>query len=101
MSLLDHTIWWQVFPLGALGAPIRDRDLAAEAAQPNPHRLRKLDPWLDYLVELGCNGLLLGPSSNRYPTDTTHWITTPLTNALARTKILTTSSPPAKSAAST
>jgi len=61
VSLLDHTIWWQVFPLGALGAPIRDRDLAAEAAQPNPHRLRKLDPWLDYLVELGCNGLLLGP----------------------------------------
>ena len=23
--LLDHTIWWQIFPLGALGAPIRDR----------------------------------------------------------------------------
>ena len=61
MSLLDHTIWWQVFPLGALGAPIRDRDLATEAAQPNPHRLARLDPWLDYLLELGCNGLLLGP----------------------------------------
>lgn len=56
MSLLDHTIWWQVFPLGALGAPIRDR-----TPDDAGHRLRKLDAWLDYFVELGCNGLLLGP----------------------------------------
>ncbi|MGO1594862.1 MAG: alpha-amylase family protein [Ancrocorticia sp.] len=56
MSLLDHAIWWQVFPLSALGAPIRER-----TPDDAGHRLKNLDPWLDYLVELGCNGLLLGP----------------------------------------
>ena len=52
--MLDRTIWWHVYPLAALGAPIRDTKDAA-------HRLRGLEAWLDYLVELGCNGLLLGP----------------------------------------
>ena len=54
--LLDHTIWWQIFPLGALGAPIRDRT-GDDAA----HRLQHPEPWLDYLQKLGCNGILLGP----------------------------------------
>lgn len=52
--MLDRTIWWHVYPLAALGAPIRSEHDTA-------HRLRALEPWLDYLVELGCNGLLLGP----------------------------------------
>ena len=52
--MLDRTIWWHVYPLAALGAPIRGEHDSA-------HRLRALEPWLDYLVELGCNGLLLGP----------------------------------------
>lgn len=52
--MLDRTIWWHVYPLAALGAPIRETPDTA-------HRLRALEPWLDYLVELGCNGLLLGP----------------------------------------
>ncbi len=51
---LEQTIWWHVYPLSALGAPIRETHDAAP-------RLRNLDPWLDYLIELGCNGLLLGP----------------------------------------
>ncbi len=55
MGLMEHAIWWQVYPLGAVGAPIRgDHGLPA-------HRLTMLEGWLDYLVELGCNGLLLGP----------------------------------------
>ncbi|SHI74309.1 Glycosidase [Tessaracoccus bendigoensis DSM 12906] len=53
--MLEHDIWWQVYPLGALGAPIRG-DHGAPA-----HRLRDLDAWLDYVVELGCNGILLNP----------------------------------------
>ena len=53
--MLEHDIWWQVYPLGALGAPIHG-DHGAPA-----HRLRRLDPWLDYVVELGCNALLLNP----------------------------------------
>ena len=51
-SWVDHVIWWQVFPLGFVGA---DR-LSGE-----PHGLRRLEGWLDHLVSLGANGLLLGP----------------------------------------
>lgn len=54
--MLDQTIWWHVYPLAATGAPIRER-----GGDDSDHRLRALEPWLDYLVELGCNGLLLGP----------------------------------------
>lgn len=53
--MLEQTIWWHLYPLGAVGAPIR-----GEHGDPEP-RLRKLDAWLDYAVELGCNGLLLNP----------------------------------------
>ncbi len=53
--MLQHDIWWQVYPLGAVGAPIR-----GEVGEPS-HRLGRLVPWLDYVVELGCNGLLLNP----------------------------------------
>lgn len=56
MSLLDNAIWWQVYPLGACGAPIRDRQ-----GDDAGHRLPRLLPWLDYAVELGASGLLLGP----------------------------------------
>ncbi|WP_165164767.1 alpha-amylase family protein [Corynebacterium qintianiae] len=54
--MIADTIWWHVYPLGATGAPIRNR-----AQGDADHRLRKLGPWLDYLIDLGCNGLLLGP----------------------------------------
>lgn len=53
---LGHSILWQVYPLGALGAPIRP-----EVAEPVTHRLGGLVQWLDYARDLGCNGLLLGP----------------------------------------
>ena len=56
IAMLDHVIWWHVYPLGATGAPIRDR-----GGDDAGHRLAQLTGWLDYLIELGCNGLLLGP----------------------------------------
>ena len=59
MSFLDHAIWWHIYPLGACGAPIRPPSTAPETT-PVP-RLRRLEAWLDYAVELGCSGLLLGP----------------------------------------
>lgn len=52
----QHSIWWQVYPLGFVGAPIRE-----PAALPPPRTLAALIDWLDYLIELGANGLLLGP----------------------------------------
>ncbi|MCE1180336.1 MAG: alpha-amylase family protein [Micrococcales bacterium] len=55
MSWPDHAIFWQVYPLGMAGAPPR-----AEGAEPGP-RLRRLLPWLDHIVGLGCSGLLLNP----------------------------------------
>ncbi len=51
----QHVIWWHVYPLGALGADTTGRDRSPEP------RLRRLVPWLDHLIELGANGLALGP----------------------------------------
>jgi glycosidase len=53
----EHAIWWHVYPLGFTGA---ERE-ALPPGEPARHRLPRLAPWLDYAVELGCNGLLLGP----------------------------------------
>ncbi|OZM83787.1 alpha-amylase family protein [Pseudonocardia sp. MH-G8] len=51
----EHVIWWHVYPLGFTGA-----ERVAVDGEPVP-RLRSLEPWLDYLLDLGCNGLALGP----------------------------------------
>ncbi len=60
MTWTEQAICWQIYPLGFLGAPIRDRPAAPEDA-PVEHRLRDLEPWLDYAIELGASALLLGP----------------------------------------
>ena len=51
---VDHVIWWQVYPLGFVGAE-------AESVDRTEHRLDRIEGWFDYLLELGCNGLALGP----------------------------------------
>ncbi|MCO8270611.1 alpha-amylase family glycosyl hydrolase [Actinoplanes sp. TRM 88003] len=52
---VDHVIWWHVYPLGFGGG------------------FRRLTGWLDYAVELGVNGLQLGPifASETHGYDTT------------------------------
>jgi glycosidase len=67
----DHAIWWQVYPLGFLGA---EASALPPDAPPVP-RLRALEPWLDYLIELGCNGFALGPifASETHGYDTTDY----------------------------
>jgi hypothetical protein len=57
-------------PLGFVGAEGERVDRVAE-----PHRLRCLEGWLDHLISLGCNGLLLGPvfSSSTHGYDTTDY----------------------------
>ena len=70
---IDHAIWWQVYPLGATGAPIRP-ELGMPLTEPGATaRLDRLEPWLDYAVELGANGLSLGPifASSTHGYDTT------------------------------
>lgn len=62
-SWVDHVIWWQVYPLGFVGA---EKELGQ--APPEVHRLPRLTGWLDHLISWGGNGLLLGPIF----TSTTH-----------------------------
>jgi cyclomaltodextrinase len=54
---VEHAIWWQVYPLGFLDAPKEQLPLGLGVQ----HRLPALEGWLDYLIELGASGLLLGP----------------------------------------
>ena len=53
---IQHTVWWQVFPLGFVGA-----EPEAANGAPVVRRLSQLHAWLDYAVELGASGLALGP----------------------------------------
>ena len=56
-SWVEHVVWWQAFPLGFVGA----EPTALPAGEPARHRLPRLVGWLDYLVDMGASGLLLGP----------------------------------------
>lgn len=55
----DTVIWWHVYPLGFTGAPIRPA--SGESAEGTVHRLDRVTAWLDHVVDLGLNGLALGP----------------------------------------
>ncbi|MGY1857651.1 alpha-amylase family protein [Modestobacter sp. SYSU DS0290] len=52
---VQDAVWWHVYPLGFVGAERERRDDVVR------HRLPQLVDWLDYAVELGVNGLALGP----------------------------------------
>jgi len=54
----EHVMWWHVYPLGFVGAPIRE---GVDPGADPVHRLERLVPWLDHVIALGLNGLLLGP----------------------------------------
>ncbi|MFT4225379.1 alpha-amylase family glycosyl hydrolase [Micropruina sp.] len=54
MDWTAHVIWWHCYPLGFVNA----EDTAVHQVR---HRLGQLTNWLDYLIELGCNGMLLNP----------------------------------------
>ncbi|MEJ5997853.1 alpha-amylase family protein [Corynebacterium sp. H130] len=64
----EHTVWWHVYPLGFTGAPTRP---TPEERALTP-RLTHITNNLDYLIELGGNGLALGPifTSNSHGYDT-------------------------------
>ncbi|WP_067783177.1 alpha-amylase family protein [Actinomyces vulturis] len=62
-----HAICWHLYPLGALGCPQlapegNPQDPSSPAGQERAqHRFRHLEGWLDYVLELGCNVIILGP----------------------------------------
>lgn len=65
-SWIRDAICWQVYPLGFCGAPPHREDLEGEgyggaAGENVVHRLPRLLGWLDHLVGLGANVLLLNP----------------------------------------
>ncbi|MEE6177401.1 alpha-amylase family protein [Mycobacterium sp. 050134] len=65
---IEHAIWWQVYPLGFVGAYP-----SAEPPRPDEHRLRRLTDWFDHAIELGASGIALGPlfASRTHGYDTT------------------------------
>ncbi|WP_343577716.1 alpha-amylase family glycosyl hydrolase [Mycobacterium sp.] len=53
---VEQVIWWQVYPLGFVGAfP------APAPPDAREHRLRRLVEWFDHAIELGASGIALGP----------------------------------------
>lgn len=65
---IRHAIWWQVYPLGFVGAfPSANPPTASE------HRLTRIPDWLDHAVDLGVSGIALGPvfASKTHGYDTT------------------------------
>lgn len=65
---VQHAIWWQVYPLGFVGAFPAD-----PAPTADEHRLRRIVEWLDHAIELGASGIALGPifASRTHGYDTT------------------------------
>ncbi|WP_407688644.1 alpha-amylase family protein [Mycobacterium sp. HUMS_1102779] len=66
---VGHAIWWQVYPLGFVGA----YPTSGEPPQPAQHRLRRLVDWFDHAIALGASGVALGPifASRTHGYDTT------------------------------
>ncbi|KKC06000.1 alpha-amylase family protein [Mycobacterium nebraskense] len=66
---VEHAIWWQVYPLGFVGA----FPASSEPPQPNERRLRRLVDWFDHAIALGASGVALGPifASRAHGYDTT------------------------------
>lgn len=64
---VEHVIWWQVYPLGFVGA------YPAQPPDPAEHRLRRVGEWLDHAITLGASGIALGPifASRTHGYDTT------------------------------
>ncbi|MBV9088753.1 MAG: DUF3459 domain-containing protein [Mycobacteriaceae bacterium] len=53
---VEHAIWWQIYPLGFVGAFPAD-----PAPGAREHRLRRIVDWFDHAIALGTSGLALGP----------------------------------------
>ena len=65
---VDHAIWWQVYPLGFVGAYPAEQPPATEE-----HRMRRIVDWFDHAIALGASGIALGPvfASRTHGYDTT------------------------------
>jgi cyclomaltodextrinase len=68
LAWVEHAIWWQIYPLGFVGAYPAD-----PPPPPDEHRLRRIPGWFDHAIELGASGIALGPifASRTHGYDTT------------------------------
>lgn len=57
----EHVIWWQLHPISFVGAESLALTGPAAEQVAARHRLGRIGAYLDYLIELGANGLALGP----------------------------------------
>ena len=55
MAWYDETNFYHIYPLGLCGAPKENKYDGVE------HNLKKLDPWINHIKNLGCNGIYIGP----------------------------------------
>jgi glycosidase len=58
MDWVASVIWWHCYPLRFVGGEFRADELAEGHVE---HRLGRLVAWLDYVLELGADGLMLAP----------------------------------------
>jgi len=61
---VQQAILYHIFPLGALGAEIRNPWVSDDTSRPPLHRIRDLVRWIPHLQQMGVNTLLLGPIWN-------------------------------------
>ena len=57
---VQHVMWWHVYPLGFVGAEVRPAAPVGGAPAWSTASTAST-AWLDHVVDLGLNGLLLGP----------------------------------------
>ena len=58
MDWVASVIWWHCYPLRFVGGETWADELADGQVE---HRLGRIAGWLDYLIDLGANGLMLAP----------------------------------------
>lgn len=69
MAWFDEAIFYQIYPLGLLGAP-KENDYGTVV-----HRLQDLRPWIEHIRDLNCTAVYLGPcfQSGSHGYDTTDY----------------------------
>ncbi len=55
MAWFDEAVFYHIYPLGLLDAP-KENDYREPVS-----RLKRLDPWIDHVTEIGCNAIYIGP----------------------------------------
>lgn len=55
MAWYDEAVFYHIYPLGLLGAPLENHYDGVT------HRLPKLIPWVDHIKDIGCTAIYIGP----------------------------------------